>query len=125
MYPRANTYISWYPACMRGWTDAVSVPPEWEDACAGRIDASARDRIAQEALSGFEEVVTGMVHTKIDVVDAGVIFSWGKTDIDDPDSELHERFHIGVQQHDGYFSIDTGKFTCAPFFAQQFLDCLG
>jgi len=125
MYPRANTYISWYPACMRGWTDAVSVPPEWEEACAGRIDAAAGDRIAQEALSGFEEVVTGMVHTKIDVVDAGVIFSWGKTDIDDPDSELHERFHIGVQQHDGYFSIDTGKFTCAPFFAQQFLDRLG
>lgn len=125
MYPRTNTYISWYPACMRGWTDAVSVPSEWERACAGRIDDAEADRIAREALSGFEEVVTGMVHAKIDVVDAGVIFSWGKTDIDDPGSELHERFHIGVQQHDGYFSIDTGKFTCAPFFAQQFLDCLG
>lgn len=123
-YPKAQTYISWYPACMRGWSDAVSVPPEWNSVCSGLVEEGEANRIAREALEGFEAVVPGMVHADIDVVDAGVIFSWGKTDIDDPDSELHERFHIGVHAYDGYFSIDTGKFTCAPLFAQHLMDCL-
>jgi hypothetical protein len=123
-YPHAKTYISWYPACMRGWTDRVSVPQEWEAHCAGLVESSEASRIAKDALAGFEQVVTGMDQTDIDVVDAGVIFSWGKTDIDDPASELHERFHVGVHCYDGYFSIDTGKFTCAPMFAEQLLNCL-
>jgi glycine/D-amino acid oxidase-like deaminating enzyme len=124
MYPHAKTYISWYPACMRGWTDGVSVPQEWERHCAGWVEDTEASRIAQDALAGFEQVVTGIAQADIDVVDAGVIFSWGKTDIDDPGSELHERFHVGVHCYDGYFSIDTGKFTCAPLFAKQFLDCV-
>jgi hypothetical protein len=59
-------------------------------------------------------------------VDAGVIFSWGEShiDVDDPGSELHQRHAIGVHAHDGYFSIDTGKFTCAPLFASHLLDAL-
>jgi glycine/D-amino acid oxidase-like deaminating enzyme len=123
-YPHARTYISWYPACMRGWTSGLSVPKEWDRLCAGQIEDAEASRIARDALAGFEEVVPGIAQTEIDVVDAGVIFSWGKTDIDDPGSELHERYHIGVHHYDGYFSIDTGKFTCAPLFAQEFLDCL-
>ncbi len=123
-YPHAKTYISWYPACMRGWTDGVRVPQEWEPHCAGDVESSEASCIAKDALAGFEQVVPGMDQTDIEVVDAGVIFSWGKTDIDDPTSELHERFHVGVHCYDGYFSIDTGKFTCAPLFAQQLLDCL-
>jgi hypothetical protein len=109
---------------MRGWTDGVSVPQEWERHCAGWVEDTEASRIAQDALAGFEQVVTGIAQADIDVVDAGVIFSWGKTDIDDPGSELHERFHVGVHCYDGYFSIDTGKFTCAPLFAKQFLDCV-
>jgi hypothetical protein len=50
---------------------------------------------------------------------AGTIFAWGSTDIDDPKSDLHERRAIGVRAYDGYFSIDTGKLTCAPLFADQ------
>ena len=42
-----------------------------------------------------------------------------KTDIDDVNSELHRRFDIGVHESDGYYSIDTGKFTSAPFFANK------
>jgi hypothetical protein len=38
---------------------------------------------------------------------------------DDPASELHNRYDVGVEAHDGYFSIDTGKFTAAPLFADH------
>jgi hypothetical protein len=64
------------------------------------------------ALAGF----------KIQTVDAGIIAAWGTTDIDDPRSALHERHEIGVHDHDGWFSVDTGKLTTAPLFAQQLVD---
>jgi hypothetical protein len=61
---------------------------------------------------------------RIDTIDAGITVSWRASDISDPRSELHERHAVGVHAHDGYFSIDTGKFTCAPLFAARLLDQL-
>ena len=46
-----------------------------------------------------------------------MVCALGDTDIDDLDSRLHQRWEIGVTARDGYFSIDTGKLTCAPSFA--------
>ena len=66
------------------------------------------------ALTGFE----------IETIDAGIIAAWGSTDIDDPASVLHERHEIGVHADDGWFSIDTGKLTTAPLFAEQLVDVL-
>jgi glycine/D-amino acid oxidase-like deaminating enzyme len=122
IYPSAKTYISWYPACMRGWCSELTPPQAWESACAGQAESKLAAAITQEALTALDNVVPGILRSKVDVVDACIIFSWGESDISDPQSELHERFDIGVQSYDGYYSIDTGKFTCAPLFAQQFLN---
>jgi len=121
VYPSAQTYVSWYPACMKGWCTTLSPPPAWESACNGQIDSRLTRPIAQEALKAFDSIVPGMLSSKIEAVDAGIICSWGESDISDPESEFHERFDVGVQSYDGYYSVDTGKLTCAPFFAQQFL----
>jgi glycerol-3-phosphate dehydrogenase len=58
-------------------------------------------------------------------VAAGVVVAWGDSDIDKPDSELHRRLDIGVHDHDGYLSVDTGKLTTAPLFAAKVADVLG
>ena len=47
----------------------------------------------------------------------GVIVAWGRTDIDDPTSELHRRYEIGVTSNGGYHSVDPGKLTMTPYFA--------
>jgi glycine/D-amino acid oxidase-like deaminating enzyme len=52
-------------------------------------------------------------------VDGGVIFAWGATDIDDPESELHQRHDIGIRTDGNYHSVDPGKYTMAPMFAVQ------
>ena len=59
---------------------------------------------------------------RIDSVAAGVIFSWGATDIDDLQSELHQRHDIGPEFHDGYVTVNTGKLTSAPLFARAVRD---
>jgi hypothetical protein len=125
-YPAASTYLSWYPACLQGWSDDLVPPNRWNDACEGRPSAANAAEIARETLLALDRIVPGIARTTVGTVDAGVIFSWGKAhvDVNDPNSELHERHAIGVHAHDGYFSIDTGKFTCAPFFASQLLKAL-
>jgi hypothetical protein len=50
-------------------------------------------------------------------IDAGAIVAYGKTDVDDPESELHTRTRVGVTSVDGYHSVDPGKLTTAPLFA--------
>ena len=75
--------------------------------------------LAERVIKELSFAVPGLEEATIKKVDAGAIFSWGETDIDDPRSEIHERFDVGVHAYDGYFSIDTGKFTTAPLFADH------
>ena len=57
-------------------------------------------------------------------VRGGVIVAWGATDIYDARSELHRRFEIGISSHGRYHSIDPGKLTMAPFFAEKLAERL-
>jgi len=50
-------------------------------------------------------------------VKGGAIVAWGATDIYDPASELHRRFEIGVTSTGSFHSVDPGKLTMAPYFA--------
>ncbi|MDH3689094.1 MAG: FAD-binding oxidoreductase [Gammaproteobacteria bacterium] len=123
-YKKGPSYLSWYPACRRGWCRETETPTDWERACDGRLSTHEQHAIAQEILLQFDQVVPGIAQTNVDTVDAGIIFSWGATDINDLGSTLHRRDEIGVESHNGYHSINTGKFVCAPLFAQRLLDNL-
>jgi glycine/D-amino acid oxidase-like deaminating enzyme len=118
-YRNAPTYLSWYPACLQGWSSTLTPPPEWDAVCAGSPPEEAAADVVRETLEAFQKLVPGMENTRISTVDGGVIYAWGETDIDDRASGLHRRYEIGFTEHDGYYSVDTGKFTCAPYFAKQ------
>jgi hypothetical protein len=125
VYPGGRLYVSWYPACLRGWSTDLVPPPEWEGAHEGRIDPGLAATIAGESARGFADLLPGLEAVRWDEISAGVIFSWGASDIDDPDSELHRRDEIGVAAHDGYYSINTGKLTCAPLHARALEAAIG
>lgn len=118
-YGDGRMYASWYPACLRGWSGDVDVPASWNQACDGTIAPDERDGVAAGTLAGLDEFVPGFAGATVTSVAAGVIFSWGRTDIDDLESELHARHEIGPQAHDGYITVNTGKLTTAPLFARQ------
>jgi hypothetical protein len=115
-YDNQYSYLSWYPECMRGWSSDITTPLTWEDACNGKME---KEEWVDKALAGLDNIIPGLADFDIRHLDGGIIFSWGKTDIDDFNSELHNRFDIGVNHVDNYYSIDTGKFTSAPFFANK------
>jgi glycine/D-amino acid oxidase-like deaminating enzyme len=116
--------VSWYPACMVARSCDLRPPDDWRPAMDGTLSRAHASPIAARAISEFAMLVPALRDLTIDHADAGVIFSWGDSDIDDPDSELHQRHDIGVHAYDGWFSIDTGKLTTAPLFAQRLVAAL-
>ena len=63
-------------------------------------------------------VVPGIATSTPLQVDAGAIVAYGRTDVDDPKSGLHDRTHVGVTSINGYHSVDPGKLTTAPLFGE-------
>jgi hypothetical protein len=121
-YPDRTIYLTWYPECLRGFSAEIS-PPDWETYPAGHL----REQILDGTFAAMADLVPALRHIdRADlsdtVVKGGVIVAWGETDIYDPLSELHKRFEIGVTSDGRYHSIDPGKLTMAPLFAQKCAD---
>lgn len=120
-YENDTVYVSWYPACLEGISHAVT-PPAWS---ATPMDAD-RARIVSETLTGMAGIIPSLRDVEANALDCtvkgGVIVAWGRTDIDDPDSELHRRYEIGVTSTGHYHSVDPGKLTMVPYFAEVCAD---
>ena len=122
-YPEQRTaYLSYYPYCLQGWSHELTVPASWRGEDGQIAGEETLTRIVYPSLKALAEYVPEIRSARATEIRSGVIFSWGKSDIDDRQSELHRRDEIGVLHTDGYFSINTGKFTMAPLFAKITVD---
>ena len=112
-------YVSWYPACMTGYGSEL-VPPAWR----AQPDDTCLSRIATNSFAAMGALVPELKRVRPQgvTVKAGIIVAWGSTDIDDRASELHRRYDIGVHSYGNYHSIDPGKLTMAPHFAEVCAD---
>ncbi|MCY4045484.1 MAG: FAD-dependent oxidoreductase [Cellvibrionales bacterium] len=117
-YQNGYLYLSWYPFSKlhESTSDDLSV---FEDKLA-TLNTKAFVLQSIQVLSKYQpalSVLVNYVHQAS--VSGGYIFAWGQSDIDDPVSELHQRHDIGVHRLGNWLSVDTGKFTTAPFIAMQ------
>lgn len=116
-YDDGLTYLTWYPVCLQGISSDVT-PPDWPT----YPPEPLRSQLLQGTLGAMAQFVRSLGDLNPDElqdvsVKGGVIVAWGETDIYDPASELHQRFAIGVHSTGRYHSIDPGKLTMAPYFA--------
>lgn len=120
IHPGGQACLSWYPAGLRGWTDAAQAPASWHRPCQGHPDPAVASAIAEATLRQLDPFLPGLVDATVQQVDAGVIVARGSSDVDDPASGLHSRTAIGLLHHgaDGYLSVDQGKWTTAPQLAR-------
>ncbi|MCZ6671745.1 MAG: hypothetical protein O7C75_02285, partial [Verrucomicrobia bacterium] len=117
-YPSGRVYLSWYPAGMLSASKKIrGVKTHYSDAI--------KCKVAKDTLTGLSQFVPAVDSVfsacapKAGDVAGGIIMARGKSDIDDSKSELHQRYRIGIKLREGYLSIDTGKYTCGPAFAEQ------
>jgi glycine/D-amino acid oxidase-like deaminating enzyme len=118
-YGRGVTYMTWYPTCLREICRDTA-PPDWATFPADPL----RSEIFLGTLAAMAEIMPslrGLDPGALDdvVVKGGAIVAWGETDIYDPESELHRRYEIGLTSQGRFHSLDPGKLTMAPFFAEQ------
>ncbi len=132
-------YISWYPLCKI----AQSVNEDGR-LLHDQVHKYAIPRIIQKATSDYPSIsksIGSIFHRKFFIenisalavyipalkvllnkkrsfdLGGGVILARGSTDIDDPESYLHQRSEIGPVAYNNYLTIDTGKYCTAPLFA--------
>jgi hypothetical protein len=118
-YGDGLTYLTWYPVCLQAISSDVT-PPDWPTYPAEPLRSHLLDGTL-EAMAQFVVSLRAINPRELQdvTVKGGVIVAWGQTDIYDPASELHRRFEIGVTSTGRYHSVDPGKLTMAPYFAEQ------
>ncbi|RVA58697.1 FAD-binding oxidoreductase [Mesorhizobium sp. M7A.F.Ca.US.001.01.1.1] len=118
-YPDRLTYLTWYPECIHGYSTEVT-PPVWDTFPPEPL----RTKILTRTIAAMTEIVPSLAAVDAAnlpdaLVKGGLIVAWGETDIYDTNSELHQRYQIGITSKGNYHSIDPGKLTMAPYFADQ------
>lgn len=118
-YRNGVAYCSWYPACMREISHTLE-PPAWPVSPDDRL----RAEITDATLAGLSRIVPALggavsIDPAQSRVRGGVITAWGSSDIDDRRSVLHTRWDIGISSRGRYHSIDPGKLTMVPYFAEM------
>ena len=94
-------------------------PPDW----ATYPPEPLRSRILTGTVHALSAIVPSLRELNAEslpeaCVKGGVIVAWGRTDIYDSASELHRRYEIGVTSVGHFHSVDPGKLTMVPYFAE-------
>jgi hypothetical protein len=112
-----SAYLSWYPSGMQGWTHDIRPPETWNRVCSGNSIDKESQAVGTDIFSKTIEWYPKLNASKIATIDAGAIFAYGESDVNDISSKLHNRNNTGVFRKGNYLSIDTGKLTTAPMYA--------
>jgi glycine/D-amino acid oxidase-like deaminating enzyme len=118
-YGGGRFYLSWYPAGLQVETvsGTVADPPPPD---AARVINAVRAGLAPvmpgaaAVLDAAQEVVVG----------GGWVFALGRGSLSDPASSLHRRDAFGVLRRGRYLSVDTGKYSTAPWLAARIVAAL-
>lgn len=121
-YGGGNLYLSWYPAGLLAEGHDTTPPP------VPQLDAAAREALADRVIARLGAVIPAVsslpATTATRQVGGGWVYAAGRGALDDRASTLHRRDRIGIVQRGRYFSVDTGKYSTAPWLARAIADDL-
>ena len=118
-YAGRDLYLSWYPAGLVA--DGVGVaPPEVPPIDERQLLADVIERLAALIPS------VGALPPRLDQVRVagGWVYAAGQGSLADPKATLHRRDQAGIRRLGRYLSVDTGKYSIAPWLAHQVVDAL-
>ena len=116
-YDGRNFYVSWYPSGLvaEGTDIAPPTVPHMTD--------EARHALLRAIVTNLERIVpsVSLLLTWADDarLEGGWVYAAGRGPLSNPASTLHRRDRIGITQVGSYLSIDTGKYSTAPWLARE------
>ena len=118
-YDGTHFYVSWYPVGLRaeGTEPALATPPPLEVAGETAFIRDVRAGIAP-LIAGVDDVLDSAAETR---VRGGYVFAQAQGPLDEAASTIHRRDRFGMRRVGNYLSIDTGKFSTAPWLAHQII----
>lgn len=116
-YDGRRFYLSWYETGLRASSNDMNhlVTP--------MLDPNDKERIAADTalnLGRLLPCVDGILTAAEELrVEGGWVFANGSGALSDPESSLHRRERVGIHQSGNWFSVDTGKYSLAPWLAGE------
>jgi glycine/D-amino acid oxidase-like deaminating enzyme len=121
-YNGRDFYLSYYPDGLRVDSSAVS-PPELET-----LDMPNPQQLSSSIFYHLELLLpwVALIRERAERVsiEGGWVFAAGRGLLSDSSSTLHRRSDYGVTRLGGYISVDTGKYSTAPWLARSLADSL-
>ena len=116
-YNGRDFYLSWYPVGLvaEGNELAPPVPPALSPERVAGFTHDVR-RELELVMPRVGEIFDAAEST---TVEGGYVFARGHGSIGDRGSALHRRDAYGITRHGNYVSIDTGKYSTAPWMARR------
>lgn len=118
-YDGRRFYVSWYPAGLVAEGHGVAPPP---------VPAVDGRRLLDETLAQVATLVPSVAALPAAVetshIGGGWVFAAGDGSLADPHATLHRRDRVGLTRRGRYLSVDTGKYSLAPWLAQQVADAI-
>ena len=115
-YNGRDFYLSWYPVGMLVEGEGIEHPAE------PRLDDERRSAIARGMFDSLSGLLPGVSrirdHAQEVRVQGGWVYAQARGALDDPRSSLHKRDQLGVRWFGTYASVDTGKYSVAPYLAK-------
>lgn len=116
-YNGRDYHLSWYAAGLVAEGDSIHPP---QPPGPSRLE---HDRIAAEVLDRLGDIVTpvrALAEEAEEIrVEGGWVYALGQGSLADPSSRLHRRDRVGIHRRGRYFSVDTGKYSIAPWLAES------
>lgn len=116
-YTPHKFYLSWYPSGLLSSTnDVLNVrEPSLTDTDKSLIVKDTFKNLGS-VLPATREILEASTSIS---VEGGWVFANGRGLLSDPSSTLHKRHLVGVDRTDQWYSVDTGKYSLAPWLAQN------
>jgi glycine/D-amino acid oxidase-like deaminating enzyme len=116
-YPDGRFYLSWYQHGLMAEGHARKPPPTpiLGAATQSRIAAAKFEQLGR-MFPFVREIEAAAAET---IAGGGWVFALGQGQLHDPTATLHKRDRIGIAQRNGYISVNTGKYSIAPWLAQR------
>jgi len=116
-YRDGRVYLSWYPVGLLAEGHEIE-PPRDRASLSPERNAQIQSQVLA-ALTGYFPAIAGAGANPSLEAHGGWVYAIGQGSLDNPASTLHQRDKFVMSVDRGYISVDTAKYSIAPWLAER------